>query len=81
MSVNAAPVSLRAKLDSVQVLMGRLTTLRLEAVQGKNAQGGLPMFERMSADGIVGVCGDSVELRTSFDRDTVDLGSGMIQIN
>ena len=81
MSVNAAPVSLRAKLDSVQVLMGRLTTLRLEAVQGKNAQGGLPLFERMSADGIVGVCGDSVELRTSFDRDTVDLGSGMIQIN
>lgn len=31
--------------------------------------------------GYVGVCGDSIELRTSFKADTVELGSGRIQIN
>lgn len=31
--------------------------------------------------GYVGICGDSIELRTSFSVDTVELGSGRIQFN
>lgn len=81
MSGMAAPVSVRARLDSVQILMGKLTVLHLEAVQRKGEKGGFPMFSQTPQDGYVGVCGDSVELRTSIKRDTVDLGSGMIQIN
>lgn len=78
---SAAPVSVRAKLDSVQLLMGRISNLRMEVVQDKGKPGGFPMFSRMQSDGIVSVCGDSVELRTSYKRDTLDLGSGRIQIN
>lgn len=78
---DAAPVSVKARLDSVQILMGRLTTLHLEAVQPKGEKGGFTIFSQLPTDGYVGVCGDSVELRTSISRDTVDLGSGMIQIN
>ena len=81
MSGMAAPVSVKARLDSVQILMGKLTVLHLEAVQRKGEKGGFPMFSQAPQDGYVGVCGDSVELRTSIKRDTIDLGSGMIQIN
>lgn len=77
----AAPLSVRARLDSVQVLMGRLTTLRLEVTQPQARSGSFPMFDRAGAEGYVGVCGDSVELRTSFRRDTVQKGGGLIQIN
>lgn len=81
LQMNAAPVSLKAKLDSVQILMGKMTLLHLEAVQDKGKPGGLPMFSQIPPDGVICICGDSVELRTSFARDTVDLGSNRIQIN
>lgn len=78
----AAKVSVTAKLDSVNLLMGKLTTLRLEVVQDKGKPGGFPMFSHADpAAGYVGVCGDSVELRTSFKVDTVELGSNRIQLN
>ncbi len=76
-----AELSVKARLDSVQMLMGNMTTLHLEVVQPKGRQGGFPLFSAPSQNGIVGVCGDSVELRTSISRDTVDLGTGTIQIN
>ena len=77
-----AKVTVKASLDSVNLLMGKLTTLNLEVVQDAGKPGGFPMFG--SADpskGYVGVCGDSIELRTSYKADTVELGSGRIQIN
>lgn len=73
--------SVKARLDSVQLLMGRISSLKLQVVQDKGRQGAFPIFSVVPQDGIVRVCGDSVELRTSFSRDTVDLGSGRIQIN
>ncbi len=79
--LSAAPVQVKAKLDSVQILMGRMANLRLEVVQNKGAKGEFEIFKSAPADGIVGLCGDSVELRTAVRRDTVDLGSGRIQIN
>lgn len=71
-----------AKLDSVNLLMGNMTTLGLEVVQDKGKPGGFPMFRNVDPSlGYVGVCGDSIELRTSFKADTVEIGSGRIQIN
>nr|QJR98318.1 hypothetical protein Muribac2_420 [uncultured Muribaculaceae bacterium] len=59
-----------------------MTTLRLEAVQDKGKPGGFPLFRNVDPSlGYVTVCGDSIELRSSFKTDTVELGSGRIQIN
>ncbi|MBD5356658.1 MAG: cell wall anchor protein [Bacteroides sp.] len=75
-------VMVTAKLDSVNLLMGKLTTLSMEVVQDKGKPGGFKIFRDVNpALGYVGVCGDSIELRTSYTTDTVDLGSGRIQIN
>lgn len=75
-------VQVKASLDSVNVLMGKITMLHLEAVQDKGKPGGFTIFRNTDArKGYVGVCGDSVELRTSFKIDTVELGSGRIQLN
>ena len=80
-SAYAQKVSVKAKLDSVQLLMGNMTLLHLEVVQNQDATGGFEIFKGAAPDGVVGVCGDSVELRTAFKRDTLDLGSRRIQIN
>lgn len=78
----SAKVTVTAKLDSVNLLMGNMTTLGLEVVQDKGKPGGFPMFRNVDPSlGYVGVCGDSIELRTSFKADTVEIGSGRIQIN
>ncbi|MDE6770559.1 MAG: YpfN family protein, partial [Muribaculaceae bacterium] len=75
-------VTVTAKLDSVNLLMGNMTTLDLEVVQDKGKPGGFPMFKDADpALGYVGICGDSIELRTSYKADTVEIGSGRIQIN
>ncbi len=81
--VQAGPLMVKARLDSVSVLMGRLTTLRLEVVEDAGSHGGFELLEAARQQGrpYATVCGDSVELRTSFATDTVDLGSGRIQIN
>ncbi|MDE6753083.1 MAG: DUF4381 domain-containing protein [Muribaculaceae bacterium] len=77
-----AKVSVTARLDSTNLLMGNLTMLHLEAVQDKGKPGGFPIFRNLvPGQGYVGVCGDSIELRTSFKVDTVELGSGRIQLN
>lgn len=81
-SAAGAKVTVTAKLDSVNLLMGNMTILGLEVVQDKGKPGGFPMFrEADPALGYVGVCGDSIELRTSYKADTLELGSGRIQIN
>lgn len=78
----SAKVSVTARLDSVDLLMGKLTTLSLEVVQDKGKPGGFPMFRDADpSKGYVGICGDSIELRTSYKADTLELGSGRIQIN
>lgn len=81
--VQAGPLMVKARLDSVSVLMGRLTTLRLEVVEDAGSRGGFELLDAARQQGrpYATVCGDSVELRTSYATDTVDLGSGRIQIN
>ncbi len=73
--------SVKARLDSTSVLMGNLTTLHLEVTQDKGKSGGFPIFAGRNENGYVGVCGDSIELRTDYKRDTVEIGSGKIRID
>ena len=75
-------VSVTAKLDSVNLLMGKLNTLHLEVVENKGTQGRLSLFQNLDrARGYATVCGDSVELSANYKADTTELGSGKIQIN
>ena len=78
----AAPLSMTAKLDSVNILMGKVSTLHLEVVENQGVQGRLSIFQEIDrARGYAAVCGDSVELRTDYTVDTVPLGSGKVQLN
>lgn len=75
-------VSIKARLDSVNVVMGALNTLHIEVVKNEGTQGNLSLFnDQARQTGFVPVCGDSVELRTDYTIDTTRLGSGRIQID
>ena len=81
-AANGANVSISAKLDSVNILMGRINTLHLEGVENKGTKGRLNIFKPTDqGKGFAGVCGDSVELSTNYKVDTTELGSGKIQLN
>lgn len=78
----AANISIKAELDSVDVLMGNINTLHLEVVENKGTQGRLSIFQEIDrAKGYATLCGDSVELRTNYTVDTLELGSGKLQLN
>lgn len=75
-------MSISAKLDSAQMLMGTLNTLNLEVVEDRGTQGRLSIFQEIDkARGYATVCGDSVELRTNYTVDTTEIGSNRIQLN
>lgn len=79
--LKGAPL-VKARLDSSVILMGNLTRLHLEVTQDKGIPGGFPILSgKPDNKGYIGVCGDSVELRTDYKRDTIEVGSGKIQIN
>lgn len=79
---NAAGLSISAKLDSVNLIMGRLNTLHLEVVENQGETGRLSIFQQIDrARGYATVCGDSVELSTNYTVDTTAIGSGKIQLN
>ena len=81
-TAKGAKVSICARLDSVNVLMGALNTLHLEVVESKGTQGRLSIFDKVDKTrGFVPLCGDSVELKTDFTIDTTELGSGKVQLN
>ena len=75
-AVSAKPV-VKAKLDSVTLLMGRTTTLQVTVDQRKGEKGAFPLFQQVPESGVIPVCGDSVELRLPSKVDTVDQGNSM----
>lgn len=75
----ATAAKVTAKLDSVSLLMGRVTEMRLQVVQNEGEQGRFPMFDQ-GRTRYIGVCGDSVELSPSPRIDTVALGSGKMEL-
>lgn len=80
--LQGAPLSISAKLDSVNIMMGKINTLHLDIVEHEGTQGTLSIFNQIDrARGYALVCGDSVEIRTDYIIDTVKLGSGRIQLN
>ena len=82
LTTKAADLSISAKLDSVNILMGNINTLHLEVVENEGTNGRLSIFQEIDkARGYATVCGDSVELRTDYSIDTIRLGSGKIQLN
>lgn len=72
-----AAVDVRAKLDSVYLQMGRITTLHLSATQPKGVRGEFPLLRQVNQQGIIPICGDSVELRAPSRIDTVDAGANI----
>lgn len=81
-SANASEITVKARLDSVNLLMGKLMNLHLEVVENKGSKGSFRIFNDSDrAKGYASVCGDSVELRCDYSIDTVELGSGKVQLN
>lgn len=76
-SAGASSVSVKAKLDSLNLLMGRMTTLEVTVDQPKGVKGHFALFERPSETGVYPVCGDSVELRSPTSADTVASGNSL----
>ena len=70
----AGPTTIKAKLDSAYLLMGRQTGMHVEIVQDKNATGYIPVTD-----------GDTltrnVEIVGWRNSDTTDLGNNRIQID
>ncbi len=73
-SLAASPV-VKASLDSVNLLMGKMTTLHLKVSQPKDAKGRFPMFDNIQNTGFVTLCGDSIELRAPARIDTTRSGN------
>lgn len=79
-SLAAGPVSVKASLEP-DVLMGVVTALKLEVVEDSGSHGEFPLLREIPKGGYLPICQDSVELRSEIKLDTVQLGSGRIQIN
>jgi len=72
---------IKARLDSAHLIMGKTTTLHLEVVKDRGTSGYFPMFAGDDHRDYVTLLGDTIELSRQFSSDTVDLGSGRVQIN
>lgn len=71
-------VKLDVKLDSAHLVMGRTTMLHLDLTKPKDAKGNLTLFKEVRENGIIPVCGDSVEFRAPIALDTVVSGGNVI---
>ncbi len=71
-------ILVRAKLDSTILMMGKITHIDLTVQQDKNVKGQFDLFSHIKQNGIIPVCGDSVELRAPVKTDTVLDGNLMV---
>lgn len=75
-------VTVSAKMDSLQMLMGKLNSLNIEVVEPVSSKGVFPQFANPAEPGgVVGLCGDSIEVRTAYSADTVEVGNGRRKIS
>lgn len=77
-AASASRVLVKAKLDSTILMMGKMTNLSITVDQEKGVKGHFPIFKELKENGIVGLCGDSVELRAPSKADTVENGGMLI---
>lgn len=79
-SANAAGLKVSNRLDSTSVLMGKIITLHLEVEKEKGMPGGFTIFNNIREDGIIPLCGDSIELRAAIESDTTETSPNRIRI-
>lgn len=79
--MKAGKTMITAKLDSVSILMGRVTPLRIEVVKDKDKKGELPLYKALSEGRIVGLLTDTIEISSASVPDTIEIGNSRIQIN
>lgn len=72
LNVSAGKTIVKAKLDSTILLMGKTTGLQITVDQDKGVKGVIPLFSKIKENGVIGVCGDSVELRAPKSIDTTE---------
>lgn len=70
-----AGVRMDVKLDSAYLVMGRSTVLHLDVTKPIDAKGNLTLFNEVRPNGIIPVCGDSVEFRAPKVVDTIAAGN------
>lgn len=70
-------VSVKASLDSVYLLMGQITELKIEVDQPKGFKGHFPLLSQVAESGVIPVCNDSIELRSPSKIDTVETGNSL----
>ena len=72
-TAGAQDFSVTASIDSTVMYIGEQTKLRFEIAQDKNSKVEMPLFDAEVIDGI--------DLLQRLKPDTIDLGSGRIQVN
>jgi hypothetical protein len=77
----AAPVSVTARLDSVEVLQGCLRTLNVEVVQDASVKLDWLVDRAAQTPGSIVEIAPGVEIHTIGEPDTTDLGNHRLQLN
>lgn len=77
----ALPIQVTAKVDSGNLLMGKMGMLELQTIVDRGKEIHFPMLETATQDGLVSLVGDTIEIRNTYVADTTQLGGTRIQIN
>lgn len=80
-TAKAVAPQVTAKVDSGNLLMGKMGVLNLQVVVDRGQQFELPLLATQDRNGLIPFVGDSIELRAAIARDTVPLGGTKIQVN
>lgn len=80
-AASAMPPQVTARLDSGSMVMGRIGYLHMQVVLDRGQQLRFPLLEQATQQGLVPYVGDSIELRSAYNRDTVPIGGNRIQVN
>lgn len=78
--MSAQKVSVKARLDTACMLMGRTTNLHLDVDKPNDLPGHFPIFNDSDGRGYATVNGDTIEISKHFTTDTVNLGNGRSRI-
>lgn len=68
----------KARMDSDAIVMGRMSTIELSVTHDKNVRGRFPIFSMLQDNGIIPICGDSIELRAPVKSDTLQKGTQLM---
>lgn len=78
--MSAQKVSVKARLDSAYMVMGKITGLHIDVEKPHDLPGHFPLFSDTDGRPYATLNGDTVELSKQFTTDTVKLGAGRERI-